>query len=65
MSDWRAPEITFDLLVDDLLSVVDATGLQQFDLVGLSQGCPVAIAFAVRHPDRVNRMVLINGFAVG
>jgi len=65
MSDWRAPEITFDLLVDDFESVVDATGLENFDLVGISQGCPVAIAYAVRHPERVNRMVLINGFAVG
>ena len=65
MSDWRAPEITFDLLVDDFESVVDAAGLDQFDLVGISQGCPVAIAFAVRHPQRVKRMALINGFAVG
>ena len=65
MSDWRAPEITFDLMVDDFQSVVDATGLEQFDLVGISQGCPVAIAFAVRNPGRVKRMVLINGFAVG
>ena len=65
MSDWRAPEITFDLLVDDFESVVEATGLDRFDLVGISQGCPVAIAYAVRNPQRVKRMVLINGFAVG
>ena len=43
MSDWRIPALTFDLLVDDLTAVVDAAGLERFDFVALSQGCPVAI----------------------
>lgn len=65
MSDWSVTELSFELLVDDLQSVVDAAGLEQFDLVAISQGCPVAVAFAVRQPERVRRMVLINGFAAG
>lgn len=65
MSDWRIPALTFDLLVDDLTAVVDAAGLERFDLVALAQGCPVAISFSARYPERVNRMVLINGFATG
>ena len=65
MSDWKVQHLSFDLLVDDLAAVVMAAGLDQFDLVGISQGCPVAIAFAVRNPEKVRRMVLINGFAIG
>jgi pimeloyl-ACP methyl ester carboxylesterase len=65
MSDWNVPALTFDLLVEDLVTAVDAAGLDRFDLVGISQGCTVAIAFAVRQPERVRKLVLINGFAAG
>ncbi|RIX29097.1 alpha/beta fold hydrolase [Sphingomonas edaphi] len=65
MSDWDAPTLSFSLLVEDLLTVADAAGLQQFDLLAISQGCPVAVAFAVRYPERVRRLVMINGFAAG
>lgn len=65
MSDWHMPDLSFDHLVDDLVTVADAAGLDRFDLLGISQGSPVAIAFAVRYPERVRRMVLINGFATG
>jgi pimeloyl-ACP methyl ester carboxylesterase len=65
MSDWHMPDLSFDHFVDDLATVADAAGLDRFDLLGISQGSPVAIAFAVRYPQRVRRMVLINGFATG
>ena len=45
--------------------MVDAAGLDKFDLVAISQGSPVAVAYAARNPDRVGKMVLINGFAAG
>jgi pimeloyl-ACP methyl ester carboxylesterase len=65
MSDWNVSNLTFDCFVDDLAMVADAAGFEQFDMVALSQGCPVAIAFAVRYPHRVKRLVLVNGFALG
>lgn len=65
MSDWDVPALSFDLLVEDLLTVADAAGFQQFDLLAISQGCPVAVGFAVRYPERVRRLVMINGFAAG
>ena len=65
MSDWKVPTLSFDALIDDLATVVDAAGIDRFDLVGISQGSPVAIGFAARYPEKVRRMVLINGFAVG
>src|SRR4051794_35274689 len=42
-----------------------AAGIKQFALLGISQGCAVSIAYAVRHPDRVSRLVLLGGFALG
>jgi pimeloyl-ACP methyl ester carboxylesterase/DNA-binding winged helix-turn-helix (wHTH) protein len=65
LSDWDVLDISFDAFVRDLESVVDAAGLDQFDLFGASQGCAVSIAYAVKHPKRVRKMVLYGGFARG
>ena len=64
LSDWNAP-LNFEAFVDDLESVVDAAGLDRFDLLGISQGAAVAIAYAVRHPERVRKMHLWGGYATG
>jgi pimeloyl-ACP methyl ester carboxylesterase/DNA-binding SARP family transcriptional activator len=64
LSDWHAP-LNFEAFVDDLESVVDAAGLDRFDLLGISQGAAVAIAYAVRHPERVRKMHLWGGYALG
>jgi pimeloyl-ACP methyl ester carboxylesterase/DNA-binding SARP family transcriptional activator len=64
LSDWNAP-LNFDAFVDDLESVVDAAGLDRFDLLGISQGAAVAIAYSVRHPERVRKLHLWGGYALG
>jgi len=65
LSDWNPAELSFDSFVDDLESVVEAAGLAEFDLLGISQGAPVAIAYSLRHPGRIRRMVLLGGYARG
>ena len=65
LSDWLTPEISFDAFVDDLESVVDKAEVDRFDLLGISQGAAVAVAYAVRHPERVRRLVLYGGYAQG
>jgi pimeloyl-ACP methyl ester carboxylesterase len=66
LSDWDVPDFSFDAWVDDLELVVDAAGLDApFPVLGLSQGGAVAIAYAVRHPDRVSRLVLVGAYAAG
>jgi len=65
LSDRDVEDLSFEAWVRDLETVVDAAGLEQFTLFGLSQGCAVAIAYAVRHPQRVTRLVLYGGFAQG
>ena len=65
LSDRDVPDFSFDAFVGDLEAVVDECGLARFALLGISQGAPVAIAYAVRHPERVSRLVLCGGFAKG
>src|SRR3954466_3844315 len=65
LSDRHAPDISLDGFVRDLEAVVDTLGLQRFALFGTSQGAAVSIAYAARHPDRVSRLVLSGGFALG
>jgi len=65
LSDWDIGRFSFDDWVDDLEAVVDAAGLDQFPLLGISQGGPVAIAYAARHPERVTHLVLLGSFAQG
>jgi len=65
LSDWEIGRFSFDDWVDDLEAVVDAAGLDRFPLLGISQGGPVAIAYAVRHPERVTQLVLLGSFAQG
>src|SRR6201747_2335206 len=65
LSDREIPDVTFENFVDDLEAVVDAAGIERFALLGISQGCAVSVAYAVRHPERVSHLVLHGGFAVG
>ncbi|GAA3580485.1 alpha/beta hydrolase [Kribbella ginsengisoli] len=46
----------------ELAAVVDALGLEKPILVGHDIGGPVAIRYALAHPDRVGGMVLLNTF---
>ena len=65
LSDREIPDVCFEDYVSDLETVVDAAGLDRFALHGLSQGCAVSIAYAVRHPERVSHLILLGGYAVG
>jgi class 3 adenylate cyclase/pimeloyl-ACP methyl ester carboxylesterase len=65
LSDRDVPDVCFADFVSDLETVVDAAGLDRFALLGLSQGCAVSIAYAVRHPERVSHLILLGGYAVG
>jgi class 3 adenylate cyclase/pimeloyl-ACP methyl ester carboxylesterase len=65
LSDREVPDVRFEDFVSDLKTVVDAAGVDRFALHGLSQGCAVSIAYAVRHPERVSHLVLLGGYAVG
>jgi pimeloyl-ACP methyl ester carboxylesterase/DNA-binding winged helix-turn-helix (wHTH) protein len=65
LSDWEVEDLSLEAFVRDLESVVEAAGLSRFALLGMSQGCAVSIAYAVRHPEGVSHLVLYGGFARG
>jgi pimeloyl-ACP methyl ester carboxylesterase/DNA-binding winged helix-turn-helix (wHTH) protein len=65
LSDWDVEDFSVEVWVRDLETVVDAAGLDRFPLLGISQGGPVAITYAVRHPERVSHLVLFGSYAQG
>ena len=65
LSDWDVPRNDFETWVSDLEAVVEAAGLDRFSMIGISQGGPVAIEYAVRHPEKVISLVLYGTYARG
>lgn len=50
---------------EELVTIVDAAGLQRTAVLGVSGSAAPAIAFAARHPERVSRLVLLGSYASG
>lgn len=65
LSDWNVDDLSFDAFVRDLETVVNGFDLKRFALLGISQGASFSIAYAVRHPERVSRLVLCGGYVQG
>ena len=65
LSDRNVTAFTLDTWVDDLETVADAGGLAHFTLLGMSQGGAIAIAYAARHPERIDKLVLYGAYARG
>ena len=63
LSDRDVEDVSLDARVADLEAVIDAAGLERVALLGISQGGPVAVAFAARRPERVSHLVLFATFA--
>ena len=51
---------TISQFAEDLLAFLDEQGLKRVNLLGFSDGGNIALTFALRHPERVRRLVL-NG----
>jgi pimeloyl-ACP methyl ester carboxylesterase/DNA-binding SARP family transcriptional activator len=65
LSDREVGDLSFEAMLLDLESVVDAAQLDRFTLLGISQGCAISIAYAVKHPQRVSHLILWGGYAQG
>ena len=65
LSDREAEDISLNAYVSDLETVVDDAELDRFALLGISQGGAIALAYAVRHPERVSHLVLYGAYARG
>jgi len=53
-------EYRTDRILEDLIALADALGLERFTLVGHDWGGAVAWLAALKHPDRLKRLVIVN-----
>ena len=65
LSDRDVPAVSFQTMLHDLEAVIEALALERFALLGISGGAATSIAYAVRHPHRVSKLVLVGGYAQG
>jgi pimeloyl-ACP methyl ester carboxylesterase/DNA-binding CsgD family transcriptional regulator len=67
LSDRNVDEggFEFERWLGDLETVVDTVGPERFALLGISQGAAIAIAYTVRHPERVSHLILYGGYLRG
>jgi pimeloyl-ACP methyl ester carboxylesterase len=47
----------YDLMADDVIALMDKLHLQKADVVGWSDGAIIGLDLAIRHPDRVGKVV--------
>lgn len=64
LSDRNVSDISFEAWLEDLEAVTEEID-EPFTLVGMSQGAALSIAYALRHPEKVERLVLIGAYAQG
>ena len=63
LSERGIGDCTLDALVRDLSAVVDAVGTAPVALFACVNTAPIAVGYAVRHPERVSHLVLWCGVA--
>ena len=49
--------ITYPNLADDVAAFMDAVGLEKADVFGYSMGAAAGLQVAIRHPEKVNKLV--------
>lgn len=52
--------ITYPALADDVAAFMDKVGLKQADVFGYSMGAAVGLQLAIRHPEKVNKLVMAS-----
>lgn len=65
LSDRDVEDFSFEALGSDLEATVNASGLESFALLGISQGAALAIDYAARHPEKVTHLILWGGYSRG
>ncbi|MGZ7096551.1 MAG: alpha/beta fold hydrolase, partial [Methanobacterium sp.] len=53
--------ITYPNLADDLAAFMDAVGLSKVDVFGYSMGAITGLKLAIRHPEKVNKLIFCSG----
>lgn len=62
-SDRTLPErVTVDDLAHDILSLMESIGIDQAHVMGHAAGGVAGLALAAMHPERIDRLVVVNGW---
>jgi class 3 adenylate cyclase len=62
LSDRDVDDLSFDARVRDIEGVAATLGDEPCDVMGMSEGGPLSAAFAVRHPEKVRRLILYGTY---
>jgi aminoacrylate hydrolase len=63
-SDRALPDVvTVDDLADDMLALIDGLGLPSAHVMGHAAGGVAGLALALKAPERIDRLVVVNGWA--
>ena len=66
MSAWGEGALSLEQWADDLGSIIDAAQPEgPVTLLGISQGAATCIQYALRHPERVARLIFYGGYSHG
>lgn len=65
LSDRDVTDFSIESKLRDVEAVVENAGLDRFAVLGISEGGPTAITYAVRNPERVSHLILEGTFAGG
>ncbi len=62
-SDKALPEtVTVEAMADDLLALMDALGIAQAHLIGHAAGGIIGLAIALKAPERLGKLIVVNGW---
>lgn len=65
LSSAGKKDVSLDVWVNDLETVINAAGLDRFPLLAILNAGPVAIEYTLRHPEKVTALVLYGTFLLG
>ncbi len=54
------PEMSYDLMADDLLELMNDLGIEQANLIGHSMGGKTVMKFALEHPEKVIKLLVAD-----
>ena len=65
LSKRSVKDLNLETWVRDLEAIIDDLDIGKFDLLGLCQGGGIAIAYALKHPEKINHLVLFGSYSKG
>ena len=63
LSDRDVTDHSLEMRLADLEAVADHAGLERFAMLAMAQGGPVSAEYAVRHPERLSRLIFYGTYA--